>query len=380
MTTTTRRLAQVALFLALQSLCATVCAERVGFEGLGDNVSLDLPEEFYVAANMGEDSFLLECTLVPVKVVAKVVQLSSSPKEALTAAMRKLRVSYTIAGEDEGSALVRLSGAIEGKECTGWAAVGKDRVTGRGVLLIAWCEKGQPYEFVQESIIDSLCLALSDLFSPGIFMRQVYPDCGERTPVKAAISGQTIESSVDSRSQESSQHLIDREYQLLLLYQTSSRWAQAWQRYYRMIFKDSCYRVRRFSLDVYFALVTGCEDETDFAQRLLTWTQGMSYERRKTTSDFTSLPSMLLGEGSDCDARAMMIAAVLQNSYIDSCLFVSASYSHAVAGLASDHPGFAFEAGGKSYLVGETTVPALTWGIIAQEQTDRSQWIPVLLP
>ena len=380
MATTAKRLTLMAVCLILQSLVGTIWAERVGFEGLSDNVSLDLPEEFYVAQSMGQDAFLLECKIAPVKVVAKVIPLTSSPKEELTAAMRKLRVSCTIAGEDEGSALVRLSGTIEGKSSTGWATVAKDRQAGKGVLLIAWCPKGQQYEFLLESIIDSLCLSQGDFFAPGIFMRLTRPDCGERTPIKATIGGKTIESSIDRLAAESSEHLIEREYQLLLLYQNSSRWAQAWQRYYRMIFKDSCYRVRRFSLDVYFALAPKCADETDFAQQLLTWTQGMSYQRRKTTSDFASLPSMLLGEGSDCDARAMMIAAVLQNSNIDSCIFVSAHHAHALAGLASDHPGFSFDAGGKNYLVGETTVPGLTWGIIAQEQSDRSQWIQVLLP
>ena len=378
MTITAKRFTLLVATLFLQ---CSLWASRVGFEGLSDNVSLDLPEEFYVAANEGETSFLLECKVAPVKVIAKVVDVASSPKEALLDAMRKLKVGYSVAGEDDRAALARFSGVIEGKSCIGWACVGKDSASSKGVLLVAWCQKkDEGCEFLLESIIDSLCLSQADFLSPGIFMRTVYPDSGERTPVRATIGGKSIESSVDSRAAQTSEHLVDREYQALLLYQNSPRWVQAWQRYYRMIFRDSSYRIRRFSLDVYFALVSECADETDFAQRLLTWTQGMSYQRRKTSSDFASLPSMLLGDGSDCDARAMMIAVILQNSYIDSCIFVSAHHSHALAGLVSDHPGFSFDAGGKSYLVGETTVPSLTWGIIAQDQTDRSKWIEVLLP
>ena len=378
MTTTVKRFA---LLIAALFLQASLWAERVGFEGLSDNVSLDLPEEFYVAANEGETSFLLECAVAPVKLIAKLVDVASSPKEALIDATRKLGLGYSVAGEDERAALVRMTGTLEGKRITGWAAVGKDSASRKGVLLVSWCAKeSEGYLFLAESIIDSLCTSQADFFAPGILTRTLHPDCGERTPVKATIGGKSIESSIDRLAAESSEYLVNREYQVLLLYQNSSRWVQAWQRYYRMIFKDSCYRIRRFSLDVYFALVGECSDETDFAQRLLTWTQGMSYERRKTSSDFASLPSMLLGEGSDCDARAMMIAVILQNSNIDSCIFVSAHHAHALAGMASDHPGFSFDAGGKSYLVGETTVPALTWGIIAQDQTDRSKWVEVLLP
>ena len=378
MTTKAKRFVFLAAALLLQS---TLWASRVGFEGLGANVSLDLPEEFYVATSEGETSFLLECSVAPVKAIAKVVPLASSPNEALLDAMRKLKVGYSLAGEDEKAALVRFSGTIEGKSSIGWAAVGKDSATGNGLLLIAWCSKeSERFLFLAESVIDSLCLSAADFFSPGIFMRLVYPESTERISVKALIGGKLIESSVDSLATSNSEHLIDREYQVLLLYQNSPRWAEAWQRYYRMIFKDSCYRIRRFSLDVYFQLVSECADETDFAQRLLSWTQGMSYEREKTTSDFASLPSMLFGGGSDCDARAMMIAVILQNSLIDSCIFVSAHFSHALAALSSNHPGFSFTAGDKSYLVGETTVPGLTWGIIAQEQTDRAKWIEVLLP
>ncbi|MBQ9538918.1 MAG: hypothetical protein IJU95_06580 [Treponema sp.] len=174
--------------------------------------------------------------------------------------------------------------------------------------------------------------------------------------------------------------MIEREYELLTIYAGNPSWKEAWQRYYRMIFRDSCDRLRRPAFDIYNALAPDCADETDLAQRLLEWTQGMGYEREKNNSDFASLPSMLLGGGSDCDARSMMLAVLLRAMNMDSCMFVSATFSHALAGFVSSHPGHSFSVDGKNYLMGETTARDLTWGKVSAEMDDASQWIPVIFP
>ena len=164
------------------------------------------------------------------------------------------------------------------------------------------------------------------------------------------------------------------------MYMNSPLWKEAWQRYYRMIFKDSCKRLQKVSFDIYGALAPDCKDETDFAQKLLSWTQEFKYEREKTASDFASLPSIISGGGSDCDSRSMLIAVILQSMNIDSIIFVSSEFHHAVAGLVSSQPGFGFSVESKTYLTGETTVPGLTWGIIDKNQSDFSKWISVMLP
>ena len=139
-----------------------------------------------------------------------------------------------------------------------------------------------------------------------------------------------------------------------------------------------CLRCQLF--DISNALAPGCKDTTEYAQKLLTWTQDFKYEREKNTSDFASLPSILLGGGSDCDSRSLLIAVLLQAINEDAIIFVSAEYSHAIAGFVSNHPGFGFTVNGKTYLTGETTAKGLTWGKISGSQTDLEKWIPVVLP
>ena len=166
----------------------------------------------------------------------------------------------------------------------------------------------------------------------------------------------------------------------MTLYANSRIWQDAWKRYYRMIFRDSCGRMKRPAFDIYNVLAPECADETDLAQKLLQWMQGCSYEREKNNSDFASLPSMLLGGGSDCDSRSMMLAVLLRAMNMDSCIFVRATFGHAVAGFVSSHPGHSFTAEGKNYLMGETTAKDLTWGKIAAEMDDQRQWLPVVFP
>jgi hypothetical protein len=76
----------------------------------------------------------------------------------------------------------------------------------------------------------------------------------------------------------------------------------------------------------------------------------------------------------------MLIAVILQSVNMDSIIFVSAEFSHAVAGFVSTHPGFGFEANGKKYLTGDATISGATWGLLDAAMADESKWIPVILP
>ncbi|MBQ2205918.1 MAG: hypothetical protein II413_01770, partial [Treponema sp.] len=115
-------------------------------------------------------------------------------------------------------------------------------------------------------------------------------------------------------------------------------------------------------------------------QKLLTWTQNFSYEREKNSSDFASLPSMLLGGGSDCDSRSMLLSVLLTGMNQDAILLVSRQYSHALCAITSGHQGHSFKFNGKDYLMGETTKQGLTWGIIAADQDKQDNWVPVIFP
>ncbi len=381
---------KITALAAILFISAELFARRVSFEGFSGTVFIDLPEEFALVQSQGENSFLLQSKIAPVSSIVRIFESGKfiSAQEALESSMQKLGLKTlgikAAEWRNNTACVAMFKGEISGTESQGYAAASVIPENKSIALLVSWCseEYFKNCFFLIESFIDSLCIDSESCFSPGLFTSLYHPASGKNEPVNLLIGKKEISSQIDSLDCENSEYLVEREYQILKMYMNSPLWKEAWQRYYRMIFKDSCGRLQKVSFDIYETLAPECDDETNFAQKLLTWTQGFKYEREKTASDFASLPSIISssGGGSDCDSRAMMIAVILQSLNIDSIIFVSSEFHHAVAGLVSTHPGFSFTAGDKKYLTGETTVPGLTWGIIDKSQSDFSKWIPVMLP
>ena len=365
-----------------------IFAHRVSFEGFSNSVFIDLPEEFVLVQSQGEDSFLLQSKIAPVNSIVKIYKKEKfvSAKEALESTTQKLNLKIfetkTAQWRNNEACIAAFKGKIFEIESQGYAAASVIPENKSIAVLISWCgaENFNNANFLIESFIDSLCVDSESCFSPGLFTSLYHPVSGKEQIIKLLIDKKEVSSQIDSLDCKNSEYLIEREYKVLQMYINSPLWKEAWQRYYRMIFKDSCKRLQKVSFDIYGTLAPECKDETDFAQKLLSWTQGFKYEREKTASDFASLPSIISGGGSDCDSRSMLIAVILQSMNIDSIIFVSSEFHHAVAGLVSTHPGFGFTVEGKIYLTGETTVSGLIWGIIDKNQSDFSKWIPVLLP
>lgn len=368
-------------------LSAVSFAGRTRFSGLPESVFIDLPEGFRLENHIGDTSFLLQSTVLPVKLAVRIYETQAFPSahDALSASLEKLGLKHetgTVSWQGGTAALAIHSGTVAGEESFGYSAAAAVPETGRTVTLISWCPEKlkESCSIFMGSIIDGLCIGSESCFSPGLFTSSLFPESDETEKITLSIGGKTISTQLRSGAGEAAQDLISREYVVLGLYLTSPLWKEALTRYYRMIFKDSCGRLKEVSFDIYRTLAPHCADETDFAQKLLSWTQGFAYERNQTESDFTALPLILAGAGSDCDSRSMLIAVILQSVHIDSILFVSREYSHAIAGLVSDHPGFGFKAAGKLYLTGDTTVTGATWGTIAADLGDSRKWIPVELP
>lgn len=365
-----------------------IFAHRVSFEGFSNSVFIDLPEEFALVQSQGEDSFLLQSKVAPVSSIIKIYKKEKfiSAQEALGITIQKLNLktleTKTAQWRNNEACIAAIKGKISGAESQGYAAASVIPENKSIAVLISWCgaENFNNANFLIESFIDSLCIDSESCFSPGLFTSLYHPASGNEQTLNLLIDKKEISTQLDSLDCKNSEYLIEREYKVLQMYMNSPLWKEAWQRYYRMIFKDSCKRLQKVSFDIYRTLAPDCKDETDFAQKILSWTQGFKYEREKTASDFVSLPSIISGGGSDCDSRAMLIAVILQSMNIDSIIFVSSEFHHAIAGLVSSHPGFVFTVDGKTYLTGETTVPGLTWGIIDKNQSDFSKWIPVMLP
>ena len=350
------------------------------------NLAIDLPEGFYtVSASEDEKSYQLQSSLLPVTAAIKIYgkEIYKTPKDALTDNLKRIKAQNeieTFKWRNQDIALATYSNYL-GQIANAGYAVAVSLPENEGILImLVWTEQSHftVYGDFILSVIDGLCIDFGSYYEAGPITQYAFPDSEKFIPVTLKIDGKEIKSSIRQSDKDANEYLIEREYNVLKLYANSPLWQEAWTRYYRMIFRDSFKRLNRVSFDIFNEINPYCTDDTDLAQKLLTWTQGMKYEREKTSSDFASLPSIVLGGGSDCDSRSMLLSVLLKNMNMDSIMFISKEFSHAVAGLVSTHPGHSFTANGKEYLMGETTASGITWGMIAQEQDDISKWIPVL--
>lgn len=362
-------------------------AERTNFKGYPNYVSFDLPEEFKLEETNGNSIYRL---FNPVQNVSGLITFYTqeryeTPGAAMDDIMKKLGLQFdmsTFTWNKESAAVSMYSGIIAGEKISGYGTATPVPSRKTMALILAYCpeELAAKNNSMMVSFVDSFFNDVDSYFIPGPMTSFTFPDSGKTLPVKLEIAGKKIETKVDSNARDGAQYLIDREYSVLLLYQKSDQWQKAWQRYYRMIFRDSYGRISTAAYDITEALASESADYTELAQKLLDWTTGMKYSQEAKTGGFSPLPSILLGQHSDCDSRSMLIAVIMQSINQDAIIFVSAEHHHAIAGLVSDHPGFAFTVDDRNYLTGDSTKTGITWGKISADQADQSKWIPVMLP
>ncbi|MBQ4378021.1 MAG: hypothetical protein II821_02345 [Treponema sp.] len=245
------------------------------------------------------------------------------------------------------------------------------------------------------SPVDSVLIDAGSFREPGLITSAFYPRNSPKT-IELTIDGQKISTKIDSADKEASQFVIDREFAVFSFYAANNlpEMYDAWVRFYRLLARDSMERVKKVSFDIYTALRESCEKKDSanpdaaLAQSLLFWSQDFNYKRKSSTydkADIESIPAILEGGSSDCDGRSLLLMCILKNCSVDSCMFISAQYSHALLGVFfPDKQGQTIKvddgANGKEYLVGETTAKKLTLGMMPADMADRKGWLPVELP
>lgn len=357
--------------------------------------SLDLPEGYKIE-NYTEDgmSYIFSHPNIPVTLALRIYydEAFSSAPDVLKMALGKLSAKGdidTISWSAEKCSISNFSMTLD-QNYSGWAVCAPSQIAHAFVTLICYApaDKINACQQFIISSLNSLCINEDYYYTPGIITTYAYPPTGRKT-VSAKVNGRQIVSSIDKSDVEASKFLVDLEFGVFTLYTKMPDWKEAWQRYYRMLYRDNCGRTVQFSKDIYKALYPDAKIKNSenpdlaYAQMLLSWVQGFNYKRStgKNNSDFTSLPAVLTGEGNDCDSRSMLIAVLLNNIGIKSLMLISREYSHALAATSINAPGqtYKLKDDGKEYLLGETT-SKVTWGMIAQEHADRTKWIPITLP
>ena len=352
--------------------------------------SLDIPEGFEIA-DYTEDgmSYVFSHPNIPVTLVMKLTEEKNakSAAEVLNKNLKKLNAS----GETDS---FKWNGTVCGisnfsmsldDNYSGWAVSAPVKIHDYYVILLCYApESKKGCEQFIISTINSLSINNEYLNTPGIITSYAFPPEGSES-VLLKIGGKEIKTSLDKSDEEAAKFVIDLEYSVLNLYANHKMWKEAWQRYYRMIYRDNAGRLQQTAKNIYDSIYPELKKskpqdaDIKYAQALLSWVQTFGYERAqsKIESDFTSLPASIKGKGSDCDSRSMLVSVLLNYTGIDTAMLISREYSHAVVVTDIPAPGQTFTMeNGREYLFGETTA-RVTWGMMAQDQADRTKWIPV---
>lgn len=352
--------------------------------------SLDIPEGFEIA-DYTEDgmSYVFSHPNIPVTLVMKLTEEKNakSAAEVLNINLKKLNAS----GETDS---FKWNGTVCGisyfsmsldDNYSGWAVSAPVKIQDYYVILLCYApESKKGCEQFIISTINSLSINNEYLNTPGIITSYAFPPEGSES-VLLKIGGKEIKTSLDKSDEEAAKFVIDLEYSVLNLYANHKMWKEAWQRYYRMIYRDNAGRLQQTAKNIYDSIYPELKKskpqdaDIKYAQALLCWVQTFGYERAqsKIESDFTSLPASIKGKGSDCDSRSMLVSVLLNYTGIDTAMLISREYSHAVVVTDIPAPGQTFTMeNGREYLFGETTA-RVTWGMLAQDQADRTKWIPV---
>lgn len=356
--------------------------------------AMDLPEGFkLVEQSPSGNSYYLEHSFVKAHLAVKAYPQSQYERNDI--ALENVLNDLNADGEIDGflwngrhASVATYEFQIPGNDIPqkGWGASVTIPERQSHLIILSYTDKDKANDLDQFliSVIDSLMIDDSDFRSPGLITSYAFPDTGN-TDLELNIKGKRIFTTIPSNAKEASRFVIDREYSVLTLYANQKDWKEAWQRYYRFIFRDAYSRLNDPATAIYSTLYPDAlysdkkNPELELCRILLEWVQNFDYNREVNNADFNDMSSILQGGGSDCDSRSLLLCILMEHYGIKSELFVSMAYSHAVFGIVSDAPGAHIMTGGNNFLLGETTAH-VDLGLIAREHSDTDKWIPVDLP
>lgn len=179
---------------------------------------------------------------------------------------------------------------------------------------------------------------------------------------------------------ESSQIIADREMKILAAYATEEIpiqvWNDAWTRCYRMIYRDAFQQTEQLYIQLTPQVISPDMPREEIAEILLKWLQSFTYSRTNTFTDFLNPSACIVNNEGDCDSLALIYIMLLRRYNIDTVLFVSKEFSHAMGGAAIDIEGASMIHDGIRYYVAELTVD-VKLGLIDSGFSDSDAWLAI---
>jgi hypothetical protein len=246
------------------------------------------------------------------------------------------------------------------------------------------------------SAVDSFSLDAESRLRPGpvsAFFSEPYDRDGASGYAVTLPSGDEIALPSRLASEEmrdAANVLIEREARILSQYapapdasprigsEPGPPWAQAWRRYFRMIYRDSFSRMEPVAQALFDDLASADIARNEMPAAILAWLQSARYERTRSISDLMSPGACLVEFAGDCDSLGLTYAIILSQMGFDAILMVSREFSHALVGVDIPGEGARFPFQNREWLVAELT-EEVAIGMIAADMSEIAGWIGVKL-
>lgn len=381
------------IFAAVFSLAIFCAASRAElFSSSHYGWTLDLPEGFFLSDATDDGlSYFFEHEFMKVRLAIKIFPSGKFQRNdlAMEETLNKLNADGEIDGflwRERQVSVANFSFQIPGNKTaqSGWGISAGLPKSGADIVVLCYADSENSND-VQQFIIsalDSIVLEDDDWRKPGIITSYAFP-AQQKKDIAIKIDGKNIFTKIPGSASDSANFVIEREFSVLTLYAARKNWKEAWQRYYRLIFREAYSRFDDAAKDIRNALggnaLNAKQPNFEILKKLLAWTQDFQYNRNQNASDFNDLASVLQNKGSDCDSRSLLLCVLMEHYGVKSELFISMEYSHAICGFDLAGNGARINVDGTNYLLCETTAHVEP-GLVAQEHSETSKWISVDLP
>lgn len=352
---------------------AQLAAEQLNSPEWG--YALDLPEGYSLAEKTGTTRYHFTSELAPVELLIALyprAQFKGADEtlKFVTGQFKSAGTEVKLTWRHRSAAIGRIETASQG----GWA-IAVELADNKGWLAMATFSakaKSNDYEALMISTLDAVFTDDGSYFESGPMTAFAWQK--EKAVSQTFSDGKTtLAVPFNSTDAGGNQSVVDREFSLLTMYLKSNLVTPAWQRYYRMIYRDAWARLEKPAFMVGNAYPS---DPRKLTEALLSWTQSFTYERDPAGADFMNLPETFATRKADCDARSLLMVLMLNQLGVDAVLLVSPEFSHAVAAVDCTGDGARFPVGKKKYLICDTTAKVGP-GLIAADMADPSKWFAV---
>lgn len=232
-------------------------------------------------------------------------------------------------------------------------------------------ESYEQWRYFLLSALDSFALSGEREFRPGpvsTFYLASFPRQQRLVEVKIGKESYKVETS--AAELETLRTLIDREVRVLLNYEQSPYKMRAWQRYYRVIYRDSYSRLSPLAAE----LEKRAKGNKELLIReLVDWAQHFTFKRTWGKSDLISPLESLITATGDCDSKALLLLILFHHFDVDALFLLSERFKHAAIGINHNFKGVGMSYNGKIYTYTELN-EKVGIGKIARDVADPAGW------